>query len=236
MLANYLFWRIADFSKFYIADSLKQPGLRFYEKVYGLMRLQQGWQRCVGQGKTYFSTALAAVMARKEPIDNVQFIIDAVRGEALKLISRFTAVNDDDKNALLKEVSAIEVLANYPSEYFDDSALEKLYQSASVIKGNYFETVLKLEHFRSTTYGQRISKTVKETRWSSYLDESFDKSIYSNSKSFIFMHPTDLQYPHYHAYLPDYINFARLGSKIASQYGIAINYIVSQFLLRVHFA
>lgn len=184
----------------------------------------------MGQAKKYFAPALAAMVARDEKIQNIdqiKIIIDLVRNESLLAISESEEIKTDDKKKLLKDVSDIDVLYDYPSEYYNDTILEDLYKSADVVDGNYYESVLKLEHFLSQNYGQRILKTVEETQWSSYLDENFEKSTYSDSKSFIFIHPAELQYPYFDKHLPDYVNFGGLGSRVGILYGIAINYKVS---------
>lgn len=233
-----MFWRIADFSKFYLANALKQPGLSFFEKIFNLKRLQQGWQRCVGQAKGFFAPAIAAMLARKEPIrdsEKIETIIALIRTEILSFISELKGLTEVESRYLLKEIADIEVISSYPSQYFNDTILEQLYASAEVLDGQYYESVLKLENYRSRIYGQRISQSVAETRWSTYLDESFDKSIYSDSKHFIFVQPTELQYPYYNSQLPDYVNFAGLGSRISLLYGLALNYKVSCLTLRTLF-
>jgi predicted metalloendopeptidase len=237
-LANFLFWRIADFSKGFLSTSIRQPGLKFAEVLHGIIKLPQLWKRCVKLTKIYFIPITSAMIARIEPFhefDKIEKIIGAIRGEMLLLIENSSKIEDSMKESLLEKLGKTEVLAQYPSEYFNDTFLEKFYEPAEVTEGKYFESILKLEHFKIQIIKERILKTVNESKWSLYfdLDEPFQASSHLPSKNIIFLHPDDLLYPSYNHLLPDFVNFAGLGARLAILYGFAINYEVNFKFMKI---
>lgn len=220
---------MTDYSKHYLMNDLKLPALKFFEKVYGVFRLQQGWQRCIGQAKLFFAPAFAAAFAREDDIkgyEKVTAIVESLRFEALELVGRsLRDISSSEKNKLLKEISLIRIKYEYPPEYFNDTALNEFFETTEVVDGKYYETVLKLEFFKNQVNKKKIFKNVFDTTKSFYsdLDGTFDTSAFSISKNSISIHPTELQYPYFDIKLPDYVNFAGLGSRIGLLLGFAIH-------------
>lgn len=166
------------------------------------------------------------MLARSENSDESQrkeanILIASVTQQVEGLINQMP-IPDEPKKKLAEKMTSIEVLAGYPQEFFDDTSMENYYKDLEIHDKKFFETVFSAEKFLNKKYGERISKSIRETQWQSFLDHSFDKSSYYRSKSLIYIQQKDLKSPIFNANLPSYVNFARLGWQVANLYGTAI--------------
>lgn len=223
---NYLLWRVADYSKFFLSVEFKQPSAKFHEKLYGRQKLEEQWKRCVDRVKRLFAISVAAMLARSENSNDFERkatneFIKSVKQQVEGLINQMP-IPSEPKNDLVAKMTNIEILAGHPEEFFDDSVLENYYGELEIYENKFFQTIFNVERFLNRKYGERISRPIKESQWQVFLDISFENSFYSREQSKIYIHQKDLKSPIFNATLPSYVNFARLGWQIANLYGIAI--------------
>lgn len=227
-MENYFFWRVAEYSKFFLSVKYKGPALKLHEVLYGRQSAEQQWKRCVSQLKRLFGIATTAMVARQENEQNrneINRIIDSVKHQVVKTLKNIPMNPDESKN-LVDKISSIAVFAGYSDEFFDDEALENYYSELEIYDGEFFKTAMKLESYLMNRYGNRILKPIADTRWQTFNGNSFQKSFYSSGKGTIYIHPNDLKSPVYNADWPIYINYARLGWQVSNLYGIAVSFEV----------
>jgi predicted metalloendopeptidase len=226
VLKNYFFWRVTEYSKFYMSIEYKQPALKLHETFYGRQTPEQQWKRCVSQLKSLLGISITALTARNENAQSrkeINEIIEAVKVQVKSSIEKIP-MNATEKEALIENIFAISIFIGYADEFYEDKILEDYYSNLEIYDGEFFKTAMKLESFGMTKYGEKKNKPIKETKWEN--TNSFAKSFYSTGKRTIFIHPNDLKSPIYNAELPNYVNYARLGWQVASLYGIAITFEV----------
>jgi neprilysin len=234
---NYLFWRVADHSTFFLSVELKKASLKFHEKLYGRQRLEEQWKRCVDRVKRLFAISVAAMLANNDNSsiqDRVEAnnLIQQIKLKVEGLIHQMP-IPEEPKKKLAERMASVEILAGYPQEFYDETKIETYYEDMVIYDGKFFQTVFSAEQFLNKKYGERISKSIKDTQWQSFLDSSFEKSYYSRARRTIYVHQRDLKSPLFNVELPNYINFARLGWQVANLYGIAIVFEVILFLFFV---
>lgn len=224
-IANYLFWKICDTSKTYMSDRMNEPGLRFYSKVFRLIRINQRWKRCVSSSQSLFSVAFASLIARNSKIrtnQETEEILSLVKEESLNYVRSALNISETDSIDLTRRLANTHVLVGPRKEFFNDEILEEYYKEADVVEGENFRNILKMEHFVKKKVGERLFKSVAETIWQSHVDNFFGSTFYSLDKKYIYFGSSELRSPYYDANLPSYLNFAGFGYVVANNLAFAI--------------
>ena len=71
-VANYLFWRMADFSVDYLSKNIRLVKLRFEEKLSGTKSLDQGWKKCVSESVYNYKHAIGSIFIQRNLKENDQ--------------------------------------------------------------------------------------------------------------------------------------------------------------------
>jgi predicted metalloendopeptidase len=228
-IANFLFWRIADRYKSFMANRLYEPGLHFFEEVFHISRIEEGWKRCVLFTKKYFSTALGALDARsnrKRVNQDVEAFMKLVKDETLKYVSQLNITESESKE-FQRRLENTEIFYKPPEQFFDDSTLESYYQNLTIYSNQYFKNILRLQKFSSKVTGARLFRPTSQTLWQFFLEDSYEETYYSSDLRFIYFSSSEFQSPHYHPDLPTYLNFAGIGSTVIKYLTFALNNEVS---------
>lgn len=229
--ANFLCWRIAEKYKSFLANRLYAPGLEFFEEVFQVLRIAEGWKRCVHFTKKYFSTALGALLARtnRTRVDkDVEAFMKLVKDETLKYVETKLNISEAESKEFGRRLESTEIIFKPPQQFFDDSSLENYYRNLTVINNQHFKNVLRLQKFSSESIGARLFKPTSETLWQLIFEDSFEQTYYSKDLRFIYFNPLEFQSPHYHPDLPTYLNFAGIGSTVIKYLTFALNNEVSE--------
>lgn len=225
VMANYFGWRIIDNIKSLTTMKLNRPGLNFYGKVFGIIKPDERWKRCLAKTKHFFSVALAALSARnrKQKQENgADSITQLVKKESFGYLEEVLNSSHVNRSELVRRIANIQVLTGSPKEFFNDSILDDYYEDAEVYEGFHFKSALKMKRFASIKVGQRLDKPVAETIWQSYLDNFFDATFYSDDKKLLFLSSESLTSPNYDVDLPMFANFAGIGREVANYFALII--------------
>lgn len=221
-IANFFFWRLTDASKSFLSSKYFAPSLEFVG-IFGVSQNREGWKRCVTYTRKYFSLALSALLARKKvksSYENFRSYVKAARQEIRVYINNLNITKIDAEN-LAKRLDDTTVYVEPPSQFLNDSALDLYYQDLSIEKNQHFKNYLSLEKFTAAKRGFRLLKPTRETLWESYVDDLYETTYYSSGLKLISFSSTELESPNFHTDLPEYINWAGVGTIIMSYFSLA---------------
>lgn len=231
-IANYLFWRITDYSVDFLSNSIRQVKLKFHQQLLGTKTLNEGWKTCIIGAMQSLKHAVGAMFIQEKPQYNdkegaskiVLSLIESVK----EMAKQSTWMNDDEMIAVNKILHNINTIIGLPEEYLDDNWLINYYDDIVINNDtNYYNTNLILNRFTLLTEYNILRKPVQDTQWEIINDVTVVNSLFITTNNFLSIPVAYLRTPFYSQFLQQYLNFAALGVDV----GYSVTYGISNKLI-----
>ena len=231
-IANYLFWRIADYSVDFLSKPIRLVKLKFHQELLGTKTLNEGWKTCITGAVQSLKHAVGAMYIQQKPEYNdkkgatkiVESLIESVK----EMAKQSTWMNEKEMLAVDKILHNINTIIGLPEEYLDNSWLTKYYGSIVISNDtSYYDTILILNKFTLLTEYNILRRSVQDTQWETINDVTVVNSLFITTNSFLSIPVAYLRTPFYSQYLQQYLNFAALGVDA----GYSVTYGISNTLI-----
>ncbi|XP_055324267.1 neprilysin-2-like [Sitodiplosis mosellana] len=227
-IANYMMWRVIDFSSFFLTDEIRGRQLVYSTVVSGEQEQLARWKECtditsgnmeVTSGS--LSIAVGALYVRKYfRQDSKAAALDMVNGlrkEFELLLNEVNWMDDETRKSALNKLKAMSTHIGYPDEIMDNAKIEKYYENLEIDENNYLSSVLNMNVFGTDYAFNKLRKPVNKTDWVNYAHTAVVDAYYSPLDNSIEFPAGILQGQLFSADRPNYLNFGGIGSIIGHE-------------------
>lgn len=231
-IANFLFWRIADYSVGFLSKSFRLVKLKFHQELLGTKTLDEGWKTCITGAVQSLKHAVGAMYIQEKSEyndkDGAKKIVEAIVDSVKEMTGKSTWMTNSEKSTVVKMLQNINAIIGLPEEYLDNNWLINYYKDI-VISHNtsYYDTNLILNKFLLLTEYNILRRSVQDTQWETINDVTVVNSLFITTNSFLSIPVAYLRSPFYSQFLQQYLNFAALGVDA----GYSVTYRVSDQLI-----
>lgn len=182
-IANYLFWRITEYSVYYLNNDIRKRQLAYNTVTVGKKELSARWKECISLTNTKLSTAVGAFYIRKhfhpEAKHTAAQMVEQIRQEFKDVLKQNVWMDEKTKLAANKKVDAIITHIGYPDELYDDEKLDAYYKPVKMNQTNYLATILDINKFYMFYEFESLRKPVNKTDWILHSSPTFINAFYS---------------------------------------------------------
>lgn len=182
-IANYLFWRITEYSAHYLNNDVRKRQLIYNTVTIGKKELSSRWKECISLANNKLSTAAGALYIRKffrpEAKHTAAEMVEHIRREFKEVLKQNTWMDAKTKLAANNKVDAIISHIGYPDELYDDKKLDAYHKPLDVNQTNYLGSVLNINKFYMFYEFDSLRKPVNKTDWISHSSPTFINAFYS---------------------------------------------------------
>ncbi|XP_074114552.1 neprilysin-2-like isoform X2 [Cotesia typhae] len=196
--ANYVIWKIVQYSVPYLTEEFRDLQKKFYQKVgYVEEPLEDS---CVEMIKKYAGVALQYLHLSQYQSSQVTIrrMVEFIQNAMMKVVESSEAIDDKTKETGVKAVKGTPVTIGSMEELVIPGGLEKYYAGARVVQDNLLQTVLNLN-------------LVKMRKPSSCID-SEEPGIPDTLEGRLHVPTTMIPGPFFNESRPMYMNFGASGT------------------------
>ncbi|XP_058793376.1 neprilysin-2-like isoform X2 [Phymastichus coffea] len=213
--ANYAAWRLVRDSVEYLNEDIRRRQLIYWTEVTGETEREPRWQECVDVVSGGLSLSIGALYVRKyfdeEAKKNVVEMVTGIRKEFRKIIEKVDWMDEETRLAALEKADAMSSFIAYPNELLDDNKLDKYYESLTIERGNYLESILNLTLFATEYTLSQLRKPVNKSDWITYGDAAVVNAYYSPNDNSMQFPAGILQGEFFDKDRPQYMNYGAIG-------------------------
>lgn len=182
-IANYLLWRITEFSAYYLNSEIRKRQLAYNTVAIGTKEFSARWKECISITNNKLSTAAGALYIRKyfhaEAKHTAAQMVEQIRMEFKEVLKLNTWMDEKTKLAANKKVDAIISHIGYPDELNDDQKLDNYYKPLQMNRTNYLASILNINKFYMFYEFESLRKPVNKTDWILHSSPTFINAFYS---------------------------------------------------------
>lgn len=182
-IANYLFWRLTEYSAYYLNSEVRKRQLGYNTVTIGKKELSARWKECISLTNNKLSTAVGALYIRKyfkpEAKQTAARMVEQIRQEFKDVLKLNEWMDAKTKLAASNKVDAIVTHIGYPDELYDDQKLEEYHKTIDFHPTNYLASILNINKFYMNYEFDSLRKTVNKTDWISHSSPTFINAFYS---------------------------------------------------------
>lgn len=182
-IANYLFWRLTEYSAYYLNTEIRKRQLAYNTVTIGKKELSPRWKECISLTNNKLSTSVGAMYIRKyfrsDAKQMASTMVDQIRQEFKEVLRQNEWMDKRTKIAAGDKVDKITTHIGYPDELHDDKKLEDYHKTLTVDSNNYFASVLNVNKFYMNYEFDTLRKPVNKTDWIQHSSPTFINAYYS---------------------------------------------------------
>lgn len=214
-IANYLFWRLTEYSAFYLSSDVRKRQLAYNTVTIGKKELSARWKECISLTNNKLSTATGALYIRKyfhpEAKHTAAQMVEQIRKEFKEVLKQTTWMDEKTKINANNKVDAITSHIGYPDELYDDHKLDAYHKPIVLNSTNYLQSVLNINKFYMNYELHSLRKPVNKSEWILHSSPTFINAFYSFEENSIELPAGILQGIFFAADRPKYLNFGGIG-------------------------
>lgn len=182
-IANYLFWRITEYSAHYLNSDVRKLQLAYNTVTIGKKELTSRWKECISLTNNKLSTAVGALYIRKffrpEAKQTAAEMVEHIRREFKDILEQNSWMDAKTKKAAHNKVDAIISHIGYPDELYDDKKLDAYHKPLEMNLSNYLTSILNINKFYMFYEFDSLREPVNKTDWISHSSPTFINAFYS---------------------------------------------------------
>lgn len=182
-IANYLFWRLTEYSAYYLNSEVRKRQLLFNSVTVGKKELAARWKECISLTNNKLSTAVGALYIRKyfrpEAKQTAAQMVELIRQEFKDVLKQNDWMDAKTKLAASNKVDAITTHIGYPDELYDNNKLNEFHRTVVINQSNYLESILNINKFYMSYEFDSLRKPVNKTDWITHSSPTFINAYYS---------------------------------------------------------
>lgn len=160
-LANFVFWRIVD--------SYSGPvGIK--RKYFNDTRART--QKCFDVVFYYLPLSTNALWIRhffdRDSKKEVTKILSAIKNEFDSILRTVGWLDEETRRMALEKIRKMKTFVAYPEEFFEDEKLIIFFENLTIVEGNYFETILRLNKFYLYEQFKNVRDHPDKPDWTSF--------------------------------------------------------------------
>lgn len=182
-IANYLFWRVTEYSAYYLNSEIRKRQLLYNTVTIGKKELSARWKECISLTNNKLSTAVGAMYIRQyfrpEAKHTAAQMVAQIRKEFKDVLKQNDWMDAKTKLAASNKVDAIVTHIGYPDEMYDDRKLDQYHEKIHINQSNYLASILNINKFYMNYEFDTLRKKVNKTDWISHSAPTFINAFYS---------------------------------------------------------
>lgn len=182
-IANYLLWRITEYSAYYLNAEIRKRQLAYNTVTIGKKEHSARWKECISLTNNKLSTAVGAMYIRKyfrpDAKKTARVMVDQIREEFKEVLRKNVWMDPITKLAAANKVDAIKTHIGYPDELYDDAKLDEYHKTLDIEAPNYLTSVLNINKFYMYQEFNLLRKPVNKTDWIAHASPTFINAYYS---------------------------------------------------------
>ncbi|XP_055295789.1 neprilysin-2-like isoform X2 [Sitodiplosis mosellana] len=214
-IANYLFWRLTEYSAYYMNSEIRKRQLVYDIVAIGKKELSTRWKECISITNNELSTAVGALYVRKyfrrEAKQTAALMVEQIRKELKDVLKKNEWMDAKTKLAAINKVDSIITHIGYTDELYDDRKLDDLHKTMDIDSTNYLLSILNINKFYTNYEINSLRKPVNKTDWISHSAPTLVNAFYSFEENSIELPAGILQGMFFSADTPMYLNFGGIG-------------------------
>lgn len=188
-IANYLMWRMAAFSSYFLTDTLRDRQLIYSMAVSGKQEQEPRWKECIDITSGSLPISVGALYVRKffkeESKKAAVEMVNDIRRQFEIILDNVTWMDNVTRAAAKDKVKTMSTHIGYPDEMMDNRKLEEYYHGLSINPDKYLESVLHMNVFGTDYAFNKLRKAVNKTEWTSHARPAVVNAFYSSIENSI---------------------------------------------------
>lgn len=189
-IANYVMWRIIEFSSEFLHDDRFGKAFRYYKETYGIIDKEQRWKLCTRLTKKYAELASGSLYIRDYfPPETRQAAFEMVKwivAEFKDSIAKSVLIDEEAKQMTLERVNEIKIYIGYDEKLLNVSEVEGYYGKLSKdFSDSFFYSALQLNvHNTDTAFEYKYLK-LSTNSWIEYAKPTTLRATYNHKDNSI---------------------------------------------------
>lgn len=189
-IANFVIWRLIDFSVPYSSRQLKQRYLKFQKEIDGRLDRDQIWKSCVDVVTENLPYAVGSIYVKDyfkhQEKQEVLKMYKNIKDEFSNVLKESLWMDDKMKSKLNDKLNSLTPLIGFPGEHYDEQKIAEFYKSVAIDENQYLETLL---HLRVLIADEKFQDSYKpssnESEWRKYPSATTVTAFYTESDNTI---------------------------------------------------
>lgn len=184
VFANYLVWRIIDFSPLFLHEEATENLFKLASQAYGLLDKDQRWKLCTKITNTYASLASSSLYIREyfppESRRAAEEMVNKIVEEFKRTIETSSWMDESTKQKAIKRLESLKKVIGYDERLQDIAEVENFYSKLTKdFDGNFFYTGLQLSvQIADKTFKHKYRK---QPDWTLYSLPTSTKALYNQN-------------------------------------------------------
>lgn len=189
-IANFIMWRLIEFTVPFSSSQLKQRYLKFQKEIDGRLDRDQSWKRCVDIVTENLPYAVGVIYVenyfKHQEKQEVLKMYYNIKDEFSNVLKESLWMDDKMKTKLNDKLNSLTPLIGFPGEYFDEQKISEFYEGVKIDENEYLETLL---HLRVIVADAKIQYSYEasgnKNDWRKYPTATTVTAFYSESNNTI---------------------------------------------------
>lgn len=188
--ANYILWRIVDFSQQFLDDEAQDNVIKFYQKSYGVLDKEQRWKLCTRMTNTYATLASGSLYVKDFFPEASRIaaleMVDNIKEEFQLAIKSSSWMDEKTKTGALDTLGSLTTYMGYDERLLDISEVEKYYgKPEKDFSHSFYCTGVQLNVHRADKAFKH--KYRNESDWTVYSKPTTTQASYNRKDNTICM-------------------------------------------------
>jgi predicted metalloendopeptidase len=188
-IANYLIWRMTDYSIKYLTNDLRKRQLQHNAALSGQQEDEPRWKECIDVTSSSLTTALSALYVRKH-FDNkakasALEMVNSIRAVFENILKTISWMGAKAREAAVEKVHAMYTHIGHPIELTDDNKLIEYFKSVRVDDDKYLESILSINRVEGDRLFGKLREPINKTEWTRHSKQAQVNAFYSSVENSI---------------------------------------------------
>lgn len=186
--ANYIIWRIVDFTTQFLDDDTLESNLKLFKATYGVIDREQRWKLCTRMTRKYAELASGSMYINdyfpKESRDVAVVMVQNIIDEFRHTIMSSEWMDEKTKNGALNIVNSLKVFIGYDELLLDVKEVEKYYHGIGKdLSSEFLYLAMQLNVQQTDKSFKHKFRNVKD--WTVYARPTTSKASYNRKDNSI---------------------------------------------------
>ncbi|XP_034115605.1 neprilysin-2-like [Drosophila albomicans] len=215
VIANYLMWRIHEFSLSYLSEEFHTRKDKYYMTVDGHQEPRARWKECVDIVSESLSKSVASMYVPKHfdvsSKSSVLEMVTNIRNVFNEILDEVNWMDDMTRLEAKNKLHKMGTYIGYPDEILDNEKLTKYYEKLEIDPNNYLKSYIAFNKFQTNYIFNKLRLPVNKTDLADHAQTTEVDASYSAEGNSIHFPAGILQGDYYNANRPKYMNFGAIG-------------------------
>ncbi|XP_070503394.1 neprilysin-2-like isoform X2 [Chironomus tepperi] len=218
--ANYIVWRIIDFTTQFLDDNALESTLRLFKSTYGVIDREQRWKLCTRITRKYAELASGSLYVNdyfpKESRDIAMKMVQTIIDEFRRTIITSDWMDEKTKTGALNTLNNLKVIIGYDERLLNVEEVEKYYHGIEKnFTSEFLFLAMQLNIQQTDKSFQNKFRNISD--WTLYAKPTTSKASYNRKDNSIYFAAAFFQPPNFDKNRPMSMNFGAIGSIIAHE-------------------